>query len=319
MRYVLIIMIILGLVGNIFNILVFHQPKLRSNPCSFYLITSAYVNIVWIMTSPLSRMLATFQLDLSENISILCKIRRSVAYSFSSLSMISIAFATVDRFLVSSSKIEYRRLSSLRNAHRLIIITAFIYCLIFADMFYCLDIVGVPPSITCTINTTRICGLYNEIARLIVLVFIPSMLILIFGYGTIRNVKKSRRISRPQGNTIHRIDRHLTQMVIGQIVLIMISYIPNTIQRIYLVLTLDFEKSPLRLRIEIFSGEVTFIMTTFQSSLSFYIYATIGGTLFRQTLKRLLRHMFNKKYSVKRQRYETKFQTSSCAFLPSDE
>ncbi|CAF3126793.1 unnamed protein product [Rotaria sp. Silwood2] len=108
-------------------------------------------------------------------------------------------------------------------------------------------------------------------------------------------------------------------MLIGQIILIMISYIPNTIQRIYLVLTLDFEKSPLRLRIEIFSGEVTFIMTTFQSSLSFYIYATIGGTLFRQTLKRLLRHMFNKKYSVKRQRYETKFQTSSCAFLPSDE
>ncbi|CAF4280261.1 unnamed protein product, partial [Rotaria sp. Silwood2] len=50
MRYVLMVMVILGLVGNIFNILVFHQPKLRSNPCSFYLITSAYVNIVWIMT-----------------------------------------------------------------------------------------------------------------------------------------------------------------------------------------------------------------------------------------------------------------------------
>ncbi|CAF1230729.1 unnamed protein product [Rotaria sp. Silwood1] len=78
-------------------------------------------------------------------------------------------------------------------------------------------------------------------------------------------------------------------MLIGQIILIMISYIPNTIQRIYLVLTLDIEKSPLRLRMEILSGEVTFMMTTFQSSLSFYIYATIGGTLFRQTLKRLLR------------------------------
>ncbi|CAF5147941.1 unnamed protein product, partial [Rotaria sp. Silwood1] len=134
----------------------------------------------------------------------------------------------------------------------------------------------------------RGCGLYNEIARLIVLVFIPSTLILIFGYGTIRNVKKSRRKnSRSQGNIIHRIDQHLTQMVIGQIILIMISCIPNTIQCIYLVLTLDIEKSPLRLRIEILSGEATLVLTTFQSSLSFYIYAKTGGTLFRQTLKEL--------------------------------
>ncbi|CAF4311578.1 unnamed protein product [Rotaria sp. Silwood2] len=81
-------------------------------------------------------------------------------------------------------------------------------------------------------------------------------------------------------------------MVIGQIVLIMISYIPNTIQRIYLVLTLDFEKSPLRLRMEILSGEVTLLLTTFQSSISFYIYATTGGALFRQTLKELFTRGF---------------------------
>ncbi|CAF1454543.1 unnamed protein product [Rotaria sordida] len=107
------------------------------------------------------------------------------------------------------------------------IITAFICWLIFVDMIYCLDVIVTPPSIACTINTRRICDLYNEIARLIVLVFIP-------------------------------------------------------------ILTLDIEKNPLRLRIEILSGEVTFLMTTFQSSLSFYIYATMGGTLFRQTFKKLL-------------------------------
>ncbi|CAF1201555.1 unnamed protein product [Rotaria sordida] len=155
------------------------------------------------MTSPLSRMLATFQLDLSENINILCKIRQSLSYTFSSLSMISIAFVSVDRFLISSSQVEYRQLSSLHNAHCLIIITTFIYFLVFVDMFYCLDIVDKSPSITCTINTTHIYGLYNEIARLIVLVFIPSMLILIFGYGTIQHIKKSRQMSEPQGNTIH--------------------------------------------------------------------------------------------------------------------
>ncbi|CAF4594578.1 unnamed protein product, partial [Rotaria socialis] len=104
---------------------------------------------------------------------------------------------------------------------------------------------------------------------------------------TIGNVKRSRQHSRPQGNGIHHIDRHLIQMVIGQVVLIMVSYIPNTIQRIYLVLTLDLEKTPLRLQTEILTGEVTLLLTTLQSSLSFYIYATTGGTLFRQTLKKI--------------------------------
>ena len=83
-------------------------------------------------------------------------------------------------------------------------------------------------------------------------------------------------------------------MVIGQVVLIMVSYTPNTIQRIYLVLTLDQEKSPLRLQTEILSGEVTLLLTTLQSSLSFYIYATTGGTLFRQALKEIFIRGFSR-------------------------
>ncbi|CAM4904282.1 unnamed protein product [Rotaria socialis] len=85
----------------------------------------------------------------------------------------------------------------------------------------------------------------------------------------------------------------------------MISFIPNTIQRIYLVLTLDLKKSPSRLQIEILSGQGTFIMTTLQSSLSFYIYATSGGTLFRHTLQELFRLKLWKKYSMSAQRLQT--------------
>ena len=80
-------------------------------------------------------------------------------------------------------------------------------------------------------------------------------------------------------------------MVVLQIMLIMISYIPNTIQRIYSVLTMDREKSALRLQKEIFYGQATYFMTTFQSSFSFYSYMTMGGALFRQTFKNMLERM----------------------------
>jgi hypothetical protein len=108
-------------------------------------------------------------------------------------------------------KVEYRRLSSLQNARRLTLIITTIYCLIFANMFYCLNVTGTSPSLACTTITSRVCGLFNEIARLVLLAFIPSLLILIFGFGTIQNIKKSRKNITPQQN-IHRKDRQLVKV-----------------------------------------------------------------------------------------------------------
>ncbi|CAF2903410.1 unnamed protein product [Rotaria sp. Silwood2] len=194
MRHGLLIMIILDLVGNVMTVFIFRQPKLRANPCSFYLISTAYANLLWILTSPFVRMLSTFGLDLSERINVLCKMRRSLAYALSSLSMISVALATVDRFLVSSTHVGYRQLSSLRSAYRLVAINTIICCLIF------------------------------------------------------------------------------------------------------FVFTLNIDKSQLRSKIETLFDDATFFFTTFQSSFSFYIYATSGGQLFRQTLRAFLRSIISKFY-----------------------
>jgi hypothetical protein len=212
-RYSLITIIILGLFGNILNVLVFRQPKLRSNPCSFYLISAAYANLIWIIAGPFTRMISTFGLDLSERIAILCKIRHFIIYSLQSLSIMYVALATIDRFLISSMKVKYRRLSSLQNAHRLTIIISIVYCLIFVNMFYCLNVTGTSPLLACTTTTSSICGLFNEIARLVLLAFIPTLLILIFGIGTIQNIKKSRKNIIPQQNAHHNIRRKDRQLV----------------------------------------------------------------------------------------------------------
>ncbi|CAF4289572.1 unnamed protein product [Rotaria sp. Silwood2] len=298
-RHGLLIMIILDLVGNVMTVFIFRQPKLRANPCSFYLISTAYANLLWILTSPFVRMLSTFGLDLSERINVLCKMRRSLAYALSSLSMISVALATVDRFLVSSTHVGYRQLSSLRSAYRLVAINTIICCLIFFGMFFCLNVTGTSLLEVCTYTTTRACGLYNDIARLVTLALIPCLLILIFGFGTIRNIKKSRRninCEKRIHQSIRRTDRHLVQMIIGQSLLLLISYIPNIILCFYLVFTLNIDKSQLRSKIETLFDDATFFFTTFQSSFSFYIYATSGGQLFRQTLRAFLRSIISKFY-----------------------
>jgi hypothetical protein len=110
-------------------------------------------------------------------------------------------------------KVKYRRLSSLQNAHRLTIIISIVYCLIFVNMFYCLNVTGTSPLLACTTTTSSICGLFNEIARLVLLAFIPTLLILIFGFGTIQNIKKNRKNITPQQNAHHNIRRKDRQLV----------------------------------------------------------------------------------------------------------
>jgi hypothetical protein len=83
-------------------------------------------------------------------------------------------------------------MSSLQNSRRLFAISTIIYCFIFGDLSYCLDVIERSAQLSCTSVTTKICDLYTEIVRLIVLVFLSCMLIFIFGYKTIQTIKRSR-------------------------------------------------------------------------------------------------------------------------------
>ncbi|CAM4767324.1 unnamed protein product [Rotaria magnacalcarata] len=248
------------------------------NPCSFYLISAAYANIIWISVCPLIRMFSTFGLNLSESIVVLCKVRRSLSYK---LSMISVALATIDQFLVSSTHFEYHHLSSLRSAHRLVAFATIACCIRFGDMLYCLNVTGTAPLETCTYTTRRVCGFYNEIVPIPVL--IPCPLIINFGFTTIRNIHQSRKknnVTKKSCQSIRRTDRQRIQMIISQSLLRLISYVPNMVRHTYTLSTFYVQRSSMRSKIETIFVNATFFLTTFQSSFSFFIDATSGEEIF---------------------------------------
>jgi hypothetical protein len=80
-------------------------------------------------------------------------------------------------------------------------------------------------------------------------------------------------------------------MLIGQIVLIFISWIPHAAERLYVVITLYDVKTPLRTAQDNLWDQTMWIVTTFDSSLSFYVYLFTGGILFRQTLRQMFRRV----------------------------
>ncbi len=201
-RYILLVMVILSFVGNILNILIFCQAKLRSSPCTIYLLSSACFNLIWAVAAVFSRFLSTYNLDFSAQISGLCKVRHFIFFSFSSVSVWMMTLATFDRFLISSPLVKYRQFSSFKNVYRMIGIITLILCCNYSNLFYCANIKGTPPSSSCTSITSQICGFYNEISRIMTVAIIPGSVIFVFGLGTIRHLKKLRTAVGPTSTDV---------------------------------------------------------------------------------------------------------------------
>ncbi|CAF0877683.1 unnamed protein product [Adineta steineri] len=252
---------------------------------------------IWTVAAVFSRFLSTYNLDFSAQISGLCKVRHFIFFSFSSVSVWMMALATFDRFLISSPLVKYRQFSSFRNAYRMIGVIMLILCVNYANLFYCANIKGKPPSSSCTSITSQACGFYNELSRIMTVAIIPGLIIFIFGLGTIRHLKKLRTAVGTTTTTdrtqsqfrMRKTDRELMRMLIGQIVLIFVSWIPHAAERIYVVITLNEVKTPLRTAQDNLWDQIMWIETTFDSSLSFYVYLFTGGILFRQTLRKMFR------------------------------
>jgi hypothetical protein len=219
-RYGILVLVIFGTVGNTSNVIVFCQPKLRVSPCSLYLRTGACIDFILTVTIALPRMLTTYHLDYSAIIGVLCKMRQFAYYYLSSLSVWMVALATFDRFLISSHSATRRQMSSFRNAYRLIAGSSVLLTLIFGDLLYCADVVFSGVIASCSASTSQRCGFYNQIARLLTVLFIPETVILLFGIGIIWNLKLLKMAttatsrSESQQPHIKKTDRELIKVTI---------------------------------------------------------------------------------------------------------
>jgi hypothetical protein len=130
---------------------------------------------------------------------------------------------------------------------------------------------------------------------------IPSLLMLIFGLLTIRNINRSHRAVQPfvvtvsnisqvsrtkRGTRVRRSEGSLTRMLLLQVILLTLYSIPQAVHQFYLTFTINVNKSPMRLAIENFIVNFNFSLTYIGNGISFYIY-TLNGTVFRQTLIRI--------------------------------
>jgi hypothetical protein len=297
-RYMSIIIILFGSIGNILNLFIFSRPKHRTNPCAIYFFYASIAGLIALYSGLISRVFAGFSLDESATTQGLCPLRAFIVWVSTTASSWFLTYATVDRYCISCRDANRRNLSNLRFTHRLMIITLVGGSLVFGETFYCYVPNLRNSPLTCY-GRNMICRLYNEIASALFFVFIPSTIMLIFGYATVRNVRKLLSSIAPaivtQGTakTMKKTDRQLIQMLIIQIILSIIFNIPLAVHRLYLTSTLNVVKSPLRTAIENLCFQAFYLFSFMTFGMPFYIY-TLTGTVFKSECMSLFALIYRK-------------------------
>jgi hypothetical protein len=253
------ILLILGVVGNGINVLVFSSFRnYRTTPCTFYFLISSIFNIVYITINLISRIVTTgFQIDLTQTSISWCKIRQFCLAVLSLITLTCSCLATIDQYFATSQNANLRRLSNIKWAHRIVIIVMIIWFLhgIPYLLFYNIS----PITITC-VNTNTIFDFYLLIYHLVLLCAIPVIVTILFAYLAYRNIHLTRALAE-QG-----ADRQLLRMALIQVVLIVISAVPYGINTVYGLITSGVSKDANRLMNE------SFALTIF-TLLSYFYYA----------------------------------------------
>jgi hypothetical protein len=117
-RYIYCPLYIAGNIGNILNLIVFSHAKLRSSSvCSWYFLILSIVNLIAINTGYLTRILSYMGLpDPSRTVVWYCMGRVYISTLSLTLGRHFLCSIIVDRFLVTSTSVKLRRISSFKVA-----------------------------------------------------------------------------------------------------------------------------------------------------------------------------------------------------------
>jgi len=274
-RYTPIPIFILGLVGNIFNILIFTRRSLFKNPCTVYFLSATCVNINILFFGLLVRSLMDgFNIDVISNILVFCRLRYIVFHPSSVLSSWFLVLASIDRFCISSQSIRLRKFSHLAIARRAVIVASCVCLLMYIHIFGLFEIEQLQSGPYCYAKR----GFYRVFYDFLFFAsfsFFPPILMMIFGLATVRNILLTRTrvgITRPTIlGQLNKKDRQLIWMLLVQLIATIVCTLPYTILKLYSTFTVNDTKNLYRSEIELLVLQITRQLLYIGAGMNFYL------------------------------------------------
>ncbi|UJR16976.1 hypothetical protein I4U23_003874 [Adineta vaga] len=248
-------------------------------------------------------MMAGYATDMTTTVGWICKMRNFVLYSARTITLWSIALATIDRWLASSTNVSRRQTSSIRNARRSVVLVHIYACVINSPILYCYE-ANLSDALRGCYGLTYICRLITDLIYTIMTTLVPLLMMIIFGLLTIRHVRHTQNrienitmvdMSYKNKNTLptsttrerskKKVDKHLCKMLTVQVTLFVILTCPHGIQKSYSSIISSNEPSSQSLKnaVETFIFNLVTLLNFTASGIPFYIYTLAGGSLFRNT------------------------------------
>lgn len=293
---------VLGNIGNVLNILVFSQKSMRTSVCSIYFLIVSIANLLSINIGYLTRILPTLGVpDPSRNVEWYCKGRAYISGFSLTLARHFLCVITIDRFLVTSTQVAVRQLSSMKLVKWLVPTS----CISWA-IFYIHTLIGYETTRGGT-SCGRQAGFYSTFTTVCTIsidAILPIVTMMTFNLLMLKNINGLRLIrektstqpqlvravpevgmptngrannnGRFQHQGMQRIEKQLTRLSFIQVFIYVIFNLPNAAYVVYMLIATNDSKTADRVAIEsfvsIFFSILTFIYCTvsiYKSKISF--------------------------------------------------
>ncbi|CAF0835102.1 unnamed protein product [Didymodactylos carnosus] len=224
-EYVLPVNIVLGIIGNLFNIVIFTRRQLQKQSCTRILLVQSIINICYIiLNQPVNTLAEGYHIDLRLKSNTFCKLYFYMSYVLLLQSEWLLVLACIDRWTSSSLNAQYRRFSQLKTTKYTIPGILTICCLLFSHVPWYYQIQ--------TGSMTSVCAasdiVYNrflQIFYMTVYSILSPIVLIVFGLLTIENVRQQRRRILPQEPTVFKVYRRRDRQVIKLISIQTITFI----------------------------------------------------------------------------------------------
>ena len=206
-RYELPFILLIGILTNIMNLLIFSRRGIRQNVCSWDFFCLSLIHLLILLTTCSQTAFVPWTgYNIAGSIVAFCKIRQYLFDLLTSLSRHLICLISIDRWMITSSNVWLRRQSSPRIARWIIIISVMFWSLFNIHALIEFNIT----SNICTASPASMYFFFYSIYSIIITVS-PMIIMILFSIFTLKNLHRNRVVPRASVNSI--IANPITTMI----------------------------------------------------------------------------------------------------------
>lgn len=300
-------MFIFGIIGSIWNILIFRHYSLRSSSCCTYMLIGSIASLIQIIFSLSDRIIDEgFQIHWTENNIVWCKLRVYIAQCASLTPLTCLVFSVIDRFFSTCRQIKWRHLNSIHTARQICLFIILFWMFVSIPTLVYFKPMEINSDHRLCINSSIIWSkILTYFFSLCCYGIFPWFFMSLFGFLSRKNIRHihSCRVGPVPSiilTRMARIDGQLGSMLFLQIIICILSSIPFCIQNLYQNLSQTIEKSEYRQSQENLFLQITRLTFYLNYVSAFYI-NYLSSEIFRETSKQVFINLFKKQENCSRQ------------------